>query len=136
MIRKTFTIKTSIKEIQPVVKEILGYLKDGTKDAIHDIKLAAEEAMINAMKHGNKSNENLYVIVDFEYDGNKVSIAVQDEGGGYDYSKVPDPTLEENILRGHGRGVFLIKRLMDKVRFNDSGNRLEMIKYIKQTKGA
>lgn len=131
MIKKTFTIRTSLKEIQPVVKKILEYLKGGDKDALHDIKLAAEEAVINAMKHGNKFNEKLYVIVDFEYDGNKVGIAVQDEGKGYDYSKIPDPTIEENILRGYGRGVFLIRRLMDEVHFNNSGNRLEMIKYIK-----
>ncbi len=149
MIKKTFTIRTSLKEIQPVVKKILEYLKGGDKDALHDIKLAAEEAVINAMKHGNKGfttihiqvrlnkfNEKLYVIVDFEYDGNKVGIAVQDEGKGYDYSKIPDPTIEENILRGYGRGVFLIRKLMDEVHFNNSGNRLEMIKYIKQAKGA
>jgi len=131
MIKKTFTIKTSLKEIPPVIKEILEHLKNGNKDSLHDIKLAAEEAIINAMKHGNKFNEGLYVIVDFEYDGNKVGIAVQDEGKGYDHSKVPDPTLEENILRGHGRGVFLIRKLMDEVHFNNSGNRLEMVKYIK-----
>jgi len=131
MIKKTFTIKTNLKEIPPVVKEMLEHLKGVNKNALHDIKLAAEEAIINAMKHGNKFNEGLYVVVDFEYDGSRVSIAVKDEGKGYDYRDVPDPTLEENILRGHGRGVFLIRRLMDEVHFNDSGNRLEMIKYIK-----
>lgn len=136
MIKKTFTIKTHLKAIPPVVGEILDYLKDGNKSALHDIKLAAEEAIINAMKHGNKFNENLYVIVDFEYDGKKALIAVQDEGQGYNYRDVPDPTIEENILRGHGRGVFLIRKIMDEVHFNNSGNRLEMIKYIKQARGA
>lgn len=131
MIKKTFTIKSSLSQMAPVVKEILECLKDSGKGVVHDIKLAVEEAIINAMKHGNKFNEGLYVIVDFEYGAGKVCIAVQDEGQGYDYRAVPDPTLEENILRGHGRGVFLIRKLMDEVHFNNSGNRLEMIKYIK-----
>jgi serine/threonine-protein kinase RsbW len=131
MIKKTFTLKSSLSQMTPVVKEIQEYLKDARKDAVHDIKLAVEEAIINAMKHGNKFNEGLHVIVDFAYDAGKVCIAIQDEGKGYDYQAVPDPTIEENILRGHGRGVFLIRKLMDEVRFNNSGNRIEMIKYIK-----
>jgi serine/threonine-protein kinase RsbW len=131
MTKKTFTLKTGLDKIEPVVAEILGYLSGVDKNILHDVKLAVEEAIINAMKHGNGLREDLYVFVDLDYDGKKITIAVQDEGAGFNYKKVPDPTADENILKGHGRGVFLIRKLMDEVRFNDSGNRLEMIKYIK-----
>ncbi|MBI4335349.1 MAG: ATP-binding protein [Candidatus Omnitrophica bacterium] len=129
--KKSFRIKTDIKAIQPVMREILDALKGINSDIVHDIKLAAEEAIINAMKHGNRCNENLSVMVDFEYNNEKAAIAVQDEGTGYDYARVPDPTLDENVTKGHGRGVFLIRRLMDEVHFNNSGNRVEMVKYLK-----
>jgi serine/threonine-protein kinase RsbW len=130
---KTFNIKSNIKEIAPVVKEMLDCLKKGgaSNEIIHDVKLSAEEAMINAMKHGNKCREDLPVMINFEYSKDKITVSVQDKGSGYDYNKIPDPTLDENIAKGHGRGVFLIRRLMDEVRFNNSGNCIYMVKYIK-----
>ena len=55
---------------------------------------------------------------------------MEDEGSGFDPEKVPDPTVEENMLKYGGRGVYLIKRLMDEVEYNDRGNRVKMVKYI------
>lgn len=130
--KKTFKIKSNIKEISPVLKEIVDCLKQDRINTgiIHDIKLATEEAVINAMKYGNKFQENLPVMINFEYSRDKISISVEDKGEGYDHTKVPDPTLDKNIERGHGRGLFLIKKLMDELRFNKRGNRIEMVKYL------
>jgi len=64
----------------------------------------------------------------------KISISVEDKGTGFDHNKVPDPTKEENLLMGNGRGVFLIKHLMDEVRFNKKGNRLTMVKHLEKNK--
>ena len=127
-----FKIESNPKEIPPVLEKILGLLKQEniSSEILHDIKLATEEAIINAMKHGNKFNEALPVVVDFEHSGGKISISVEDKGAGYDYKKVPDPTLDENITRGHGRGVFLIRKIMDEVSLSKTGNRIEMVKYI------
>jgi len=97
-----------------------------------DIRLCLEEALINAIKYGNKFDKNLDVLVECSCSENKISISVQDKGKGFDYSKIPDPTKEENLLVGHGRGVFLIKHLMDELRFNEKGNRLTMTKYLKR----
>ncbi len=132
-IKKTLTIKSDLKEITPVVNEIAAYLKSrGVDDnVLHDLKLVIDEALINAMKHGNKFQAGLPVVIDFNCSPNKISIAVQDTGDGYEYNKLPDPTSGENITKGHGRGVFLIRKLMDEVHFNKSGNRIEMIKYAK-----
>ena len=131
--KKTFKIKSNLKEISPVVKDIVSCLKKADFDngILHDIKLATYEALINAIKHGNKFKEELPVIVNLTYSKDTIKISVQDKGKGYDHAKIPDPTLDEYIARGHGRGVFLIKRLMDVVHFNKSGNRIEMVKYIK-----
>lgn len=134
IIKKTFKIKTNLSVVTPVIKEILDCLKPAniSPGVLHDIKLAAEEAMINAIKHGNRFQEGLPVVIDFKRSKDRVSISVQDAGKGYDYTRVPDPTLDENIAKGNGRGVFLIRRIMDEVHFNKSGNKIEMVKYIKK----
>lgn len=128
-----FKIESNPKEIPPVLEKILGLLKQEniSSEILHDIKLATEEAIINAIKHGNRFRENLPVIINFEYSKDRISISVEDRGMGYDYGKIPDPTLDENITRGHGRGVFLIRKIMDEVSLNKIGNRIEMVKYIK-----
>jgi serine/threonine-protein kinase RsbW len=130
--KKDFTIKSSLKEIEPVIREISVYLMSEGVDPgiLQDIKLVIEEAIINAVKHGNKFKENLRVMIGFECSKEKIRIYVQDEGKGYDYHRIPDPTLDENIDKESGRGVFLVKKLMDEVNFNRSGNRIEMVKYI------
>jgi len=132
IIKKTFKIKSNLKEIDPLVNNILSCLKnDNVNDEVlHDVKLASQEAIINAVKHGNKLNPQMSVMVDFNYSKGTIKITVQDEGKGYDYANLPDPTLEENIIKGYGRGVFLIRKLMDEVNFNKTGNRVEMIKRI------
>ncbi|MCX5715605.1 MAG: ATP-binding protein, partial [Candidatus Omnitrophica bacterium] len=114
-IKKTFTIKSDLKAMHPAVDEILHFLKERnvSHEIQHDVKLAADEAIINAIKHGNKFNEALPVVVDLECSAKMIRISVEDKGKGYDRSKVPDPTSEENIERGHGRGVYLIKKIMD-----------------------
>jgi len=137
MIKKKFIIRSDIKKMAPIIEEIVYYLRYGhvNEGIVDDVKLASQEAVINAIKHGNRFQEDLYVIVEIELSGESIIISVQDEGSGYDYNKVPDPTLDENISKGSGRGVFLIRKLMDKVHFNSSGNRIEMVKYTGIKKG-
>ena len=133
-VAKNFKIKSSLKEIQPVVGQILALLQETGAPAalLHDIKLSAEEAIINAVKHGSKLKEDLPVAIAFSRQGDVVRVAVEDCGSGYDHQCIPDPTLDENISKGRGRGIFLIRKLMDEVHFNPAGNRIEMVKYIKQ----
>jgi len=93
------------------------------------IKLALEEALANAIKHGNESDVSKRVTVEFHVDEQKLTITVCDEGHGFNPEKVPDPTLDENIEKPYGRGVWLIKTYMNEVSYNDRGNCLTMIKY-------
>ena len=132
---KKITIPSDLKSVKKVVAEILTCLKKQKADEadVFDIRLSLEEALINAIKYGNKQDEAAPVLIDFEYDDHKVGISIEDKGKGFDYERVPDPTKEDNLLKGSGRGVFLIRHLMDSVKYNKKGNRISMVKYLRST---
>lgn len=94
-----------------------------------DIEMALSEALENAVVHGNRRNpyKRVYVTCRCSVGGN-VSITVQDEGDGFDTGSLPDPTTPENRLRTSGRGVYLMKALMDEVRFEKGGSVVHMCK--------
>ncbi len=130
------TMKTKIENDSHLLKEVSNVLIDDLKargvdeDIIFDIYVGFEEALRNAMIHGNKSASNKKVAVETEIEGNKVTIMVEDEGEGFDPESLPDPTLDENLLKESGRGVYLINHLMDEVRYENDGRRVVMIKYL------
>ena len=97
-------------------------------DVFGNILVSVTEAVNNAIYHGNLSDENKLVVLESVYDKElkKLSIIVTDEGNGFDYTNLPDPTAPENITMIGGRGVFLIKQLADWVIFNDKGNSVEL----------
>jgi serine/threonine-protein kinase RsbW len=99
---------------------------------IFQIKLSLQEAVVNAVKHGNKLNPDLFVQVVIEAEKSSVTIRVTDQGTGFDVKKVPNPTRPENIIKLQGRGIFLIRNLMDDVRFLDGGRTIKMIKNLKR----
>jgi serine/threonine-protein kinase RsbW len=101
-----------------------------SEDETFDLKLAAQEAVVNAVEHGNDCDETKKVHVHCEATGNVITLVVRDEGPGFDPAQVPDPTLPENILREHGRGLFLMRNLCDEVRFNAKGNEITIVKRI------
>lgn len=97
-------------------------------DVFGNVLVAVTEAVNNAIYHGNDSSSDKRVEVSHNYDeqAKKLSFIVTDEGGGFDYNNIPDPTAPENITMIGGRGVFLIRQLADWVIFNDSGNSVEL----------
>ena len=92
------------------------------------IKLALEEALANAIKHGNAGNPEKQVVIEFHVDDRQARITVQDEGAGFNPIDVPDCTLDENLEKPNGRGVMLMKTYMNEVAFSPSGNRVTLIK--------
>ncbi len=92
-----------------------------------NLRVALSEALANAILYGNAEAEDKGVAVRVLMSRRAVEIEVTDEGGGFDYRCLPDPTLPANIPRPCGRGLFLIRRLVDEVRFNDAGNSICMI---------
>lgn len=93
-----------------------------------EVMIALDEAIVNAVKHGNKSDPRkaVHIVAEFSADG--VRFVVADEGAGFERESVPDPTEPCRLLEPSGRGLLLINHIMDEVRFNQCGNRLEMFK--------
>jgi len=92
------------------------------------IKLALEEAMINAVKHGNKLNPKKKVKIEAKITPAQAEIVIEDQGPGFDRSSVPDPTKEENLEKCSGRGILLMEAYMNSVRWSNGGRKVKMIK--------
>lgn len=88
------------------------------------------EAVTNAMIHGNKSNPDKKVFAEVWVTPQKLIFKVADEGKGFDYHNLPDPTKPENLNRTDGRGLYLVRHFMDNVFFRQSGSVIIMEKYI------
>jgi serine/threonine-protein kinase RsbW len=95
-------------------------------DTYGNILISLTEAVNNAIIHGNKQDESKIVEVRTESRGSKLAITVKDEGKGFDFDSVPDPTSPERICQCGGRGVFLMRQLSDRCRFHDNGKIVEM----------
>ena len=123
-------IPSDHKAARQVQKKIMGEVKrlgfDG--HSLFAINLALEEAIVNAIKHGNKENKKKKVHVEFAITPKRCEIVVEDEGRGFDRKDVPDPTLQENLCKTCGRGILLIEAYMDKVEYTKGGRRVRMIK--------
>lgn len=95
-------------------------------DLYGNILISLTEAVNNAIIHGNDEDENKTVEIKLHKRRNSLAILVSDEGHGFDFQRLPDPTAPENLIKPGGRGVFLIRQLSDKVRFIDNGSTVEM----------
>jgi serine/threonine-protein kinase RsbW len=97
-------------------------------DTQFGIKLALEEAIINAIKHGNKLNKQKQVHVEWRVTPDMVEIIIEDEGPGFDRSSVPDPTHDGNLEKLTGRGILLIESYMSDVQWSKGGRRVRLVK--------
>jgi len=102
------------------------------EDQRFHIAMAVREAAINAVLHGNEYDKTREIEVSLENTGADLVISIADEGRGFNPDKVPNPLAEENLLRGSGRGIFLIRKLMDEVHFRQlhPGTELKMVKHL------
>ncbi len=91
------------------------------------IRLALEEAICNAFKHGNKNDPEKVITLECSVDDEAVVIEITDEGEGFDPESVPDPSVEENLEIPAGRGIVLMKSFMTEVQYNDRGNAVRMV---------
>ena len=88
--------------------------------------VAVTEAVNNAIQHGNKYDPEKMVHISYEVDPDQIAFTVSDEGAGFDYVNLPDPTDPENIEKPTGRGVFLMKHLADQIIFSENGRVVEL----------
>ena len=119
----------SLSEIENFIEAICEQNKFG-EDHYGNILIALTEAVNNAITHGNKLNPDKKVNLNMETTTKDVEFTIKDEGAGFDYNNIPDPTLPENIEKLSGRGVFLMKSLADDVVFEENGSTIKLRFYI------
>ena len=122
-------LESSLESIE-VVENLIAKVKEEygiNDDNYNQIWIVLNEAVTNAIKHGNKYDLSKKVSLTVESkDERYICFTVKDEGNGFDPNKVPDPTAAESIAEPNGRGVFLINKLSDTVKFSDNGRKVEM----------
>ena len=99
-------------------------------DIYGNIMIAITEAVNNAIKHGNSSDSSKNVSLSLYLEEGLIRFRVQDEGHGFDYNNLPDPTAPENLEKPGGRGIFLMKHLSDEVEFKEGGRVVELSFYM------
>lgn len=110
----------NIRLVERLVEDVCDVF-NVNEDNFGNILIAVTEAVNNAIYHGNNGNPDKHIKIGFESIEKKIRFSVLDEGNGFDYNNLPDPTDPLNIDKPHGRGVFLMKNLADKVEFNKNG---------------
>ena len=99
-------------------------------DIYGNIMIAVTEAVNNAIRHGNKDNSSKNVSISLSLEDGMIKFKIQDEGEGFNYHQLPDPTAPENLSKPGGRGIFLMKHLSDEVDFKESGKVVELSFYV------
>jgi serine/threonine-protein kinase RsbW len=98
-------------------------------NSIFATRLALEEALVNAIKHGNQLDPKKKVVVEAKVTKDKVEIEIEDEGPGFARTQIPDPTAEENLCKCSGRGILLIEAYMNSVSWSRGGRRVKMVRF-------
>ncbi len=131
LVHKSKVVASCVSAIERICRELLDDVAGCgfDEDEVFGIHLALEEALVNAIKHGNKTDEHRSVSIEYFITPEKFDISVSDEGPGFTPEKVPDPRSEENLYKSNGRGLLLMRSYMDVVEHNDKGNCVHMIKY-------
>ena len=117
--------RESITLLENLIEEISDK-HNVTEDTFANMMTCLSEAVINAIVHGNKLDADKKVIVNADVEGKRIIWTVTDEGEGFDYNNLADPTAPENLENLTGRGVFIIKHLADQCIFNSKGNEVEL----------
>lgn len=129
-------IRIEIPSLSENIRMIESFI-DNCKEKFHlnediygNIMIAVTEAVNNAIRHGNKNDSTKNVSLALTLEENLIKFKVEDEGKGFDYNSLPDPTAPENIEKPGGRGIFLMKHLSDEVDFKEGGRVVELCFYI------
>jgi len=130
-------LPTQLEAIHDAECDLMDRLDQLGYDEDHQfaIRLAFEEALVNAMKHGNRMDPARKVTLAYRVSPECIQIRVRDEGTGFDPGGVPDPTTDENLQRPCGRGIMLMRSYMDRVQFACCGKEVRMTKFRQSSPG-
>lgn len=130
------SIKIQIPSLAENIRMIESFIDNAKEkykledDIYGNIMIAVTEAVNNAIRHGNSNDKSKNVALSLSLEDNQIKFTVSDEGKGFDYHNLPDPTAPENIEKPGGRGIFLMKHLCDEVAFKEEGKVVELNFYI------
>lgn len=134
--RSMDTISIQVPSMTENIRMIESFI-DNAKDRFHldddiygNIMIAVTEAVNNAIKHGNQNNKKKNVHLSLSLQDSLIKFTVKDEGEGFDFEQLPDPTAPENLEKPGGRGIFLMKHLSDEVLFRENGRIVELSFYM------
>jgi serine/threonine-protein kinase RsbW len=114
----------NLKQVEMFVIEIFDYLKLN-KSLFNKVLLCVNEAVINSISHGNRYDIDKYVTVQSYFCKEYLYFRIVDEGEGFNFKDLADPTTDKNILKENGRGIFIIKKISDAIFFRERGNIIE-----------
>ena len=124
------TLKIQIPSLQENIRIVESFIDNAKEkfnfndDIYGNIMISVTESVSNAIKHGNGLEKSKLVSLTLEISENKIVFTIEDEGNGFDYDNLPDPTSPENIDKPGGRGIFLIQNLADEVSFENEGRKV------------
>jgi serine/threonine-protein kinase RsbW len=129
------SLRSEVSAISPFVDTLMRLIKKfrWVAEDEEDIEVALYEVLANAVIHGNHEDPERQVRVSCRCGTDEISIIVRDEGQGFDIGGVPDPTAPENISSTHGRGIYLMRTLMDEVHFEKGGTVVYMRKSARES---
>ena len=125
-----YEVPSDVQAIESTVADLVERCRaaafDGPRLTLN-FRVGVTEALANAMLYGNRLDARIPVRVEVRIEPSHIVVHVRDQGNGFDPNRVPDPTLECNVERPGGRGLFLIRNLMDEVHFNERGNEVRLV---------
>lgn len=123
----------NVQRVEKVTEKIASYMNFSDEDK-DSLAIAVTEIVGNAIVHGNKKNIDKKVTIDFEYKDDKIMVTVEDEGAGFNEKEIANPLEPENLLKESGRGIFIVRALMDKVDIirGTTGTQVRLLKIKKQ----
>jgi serine/threonine-protein kinase RsbW len=136
----TYTLESSLDSVNRVehTAEEMARKAGMEDDEVFRVAMAVREAAVNAVLHGNAYDPEKQITASFEQTADSLVIRIADQGRGLDPDTLPDPLAPENLLRGSGRGIFLIRSFMDEVHFRQlqPGTELTLIKHLGTARSA
>ena len=128
---QSLVLPSTIEAVGRVCRQLLEQAKEYgyAEDEIFAIHLSLEEALTNAVRHGNQSDSAKTVAIEALITPEKFDISIADQGSGFNPDTLPDPRLGENLYKTEGRGVLLIRAYMDLIEYNERGNCVHLVKY-------
>jgi len=122
------TVESTLEKVEDTVEEILCRVDGNTlpNEKLFGFRLALHEALTNAIVHGNHNDPAKSVSIGYRRTRDSAQVTIRDQGSGFDCTSIPDPTHEDNLLQCSGRGIFLMRRLVDDVQYNKDGNQVTL----------